>query len=174
MILDMFSDALKKTVDYEKALEKDMFRSKRKGQDPDAFNSGLSPPASPPTPQERKRQDDVVSAQNGSDLGSVSFDVGSCVETPFGKGKLVKKRRACYESTNGKKFLHLRVNEIVLDFGGTLYRPDPSSVTFNDSEESPTDESDTKTGESFSLDTESSYIGKFLLFGAFCKQNAPN
>ena len=66
-----------------------------------------------------------------------------------------------HKSSNGEKYVHLKVNEIVLDFGGTLYRPEPSSVTFKDSEEVPPDETDTKPSESFSLDTESSLIGTF-------------
>lgn len=150
MFLTMFSDALTKTVEHEKALEKDLFRARRQASNPDE-----SLPAAAPAPEI------VVEPETHAD--SDSCQVGACVDTPYGQGQLLKKRRDCYKGTDGPNYVHLKVNEIVLDFGGTLYRPDPNSVTIRDSEEPPTDETDKKAAKNVSLDLESNHIGKCLV-----------
>lgn len=154
--LTMFAEALTKTVEHEKSLEKDMFKAKRKSESP---TEPISPTASAPAPILVLEQEDAAPAEeDASGLGSKSFEVGTSIDTPYGNGTLVKKRRECHKSPDGNKYLHLKVNEIVLDFGGTLYRPDLSSVSFDDTEEISADETDTKPTDSFSL---SGGIGKF-------------
>lgn len=141
MFLSLFSDALTHTVEHERLLEKEMFRAKRK-----LTNGSHSPTLSPSSPTELALEADTETSVDlsAASFASDCFDVGAFYDTPYGKGQLTKTRRECYKNAKGKNFLHVTVHEIALDFGGTLYRPDPSSVALKDTDEISPDETDTK------------------------------
>ncbi|CAB9502026.1 inhibited guanine nucleotide-exchange protein [Seminavis robusta] len=131
MFLTMFADALTNSVALERSLEKDLFRTKTRGTE----SPFSSPPSSPPGGSETE--------------GSLSsrLEIGSVVDTPFGKGTLVSRRRKTHDEIDGQK--HVTVHQIALDFGGTLYQPDTSLVAFKHTDnESPAETHSKPNGNS--------------------------
>jgi hypothetical protein len=127
--IGVFAEALSKTVECERSLEKDLYRTRMKG---------MEAPAS---------QIKSLPEQLGSSFASESHEIdirgrGGEIDTAFGS----------HDNSNGHKNLHLTVQEVALDFGGTLSQPDISSVTFKDNDKVAVGDTDTNPNTITSLD----------------------
>ena len=123
MFLTIFANTMTKTVQHEKKLERDLLKARKQHSKESAFSQ--SDNILPQTSEDSDLDKPVVASDSQA--------IGSDVSTLYGDGKVVEKRKDCYASTvNEKKFTHLTVNVVELDFGAKLYRPDPSSVVLKD------------------------------------------
>jgi hypothetical protein len=145
----LFVEALSKTVEWERSLEKDLYRTRMKGMEGPTNSSQ-------PSAQSEQIASTLSSELPDIDIGEgtrpETLKIGAAVDTAFGKGRVVRYRRECHNSSKGQKFLHLTVQEIALDFGGTLFRPETSTVTFRDNDEVAVGDTDTNPNMNASLD----------------------
>ena len=164
MFLTMFANALTRTVQHEKKLERDLFRARNKSRESvlSSESDSVLPQVSedsdlgPPPKPESQAIDSEVSL-----VGEVILDTE--VSTPYGKGRIVENRKDCYENNaSGKKYTHVSVNVIDLDFGAKLYRPDPNSIALKDTAAENAEEQ-LATGLDL-LDLGDDPTGKFLCF----------
>lgn len=115
MILGMFSDALTKTVEHQISIERELFRARVKVH---------KMPMPRPEPLAAETSGD--SLMDGVIDGSPQVD--TIIYTQYGKGRVVTNRKDRHETSDGQNYQNVVVNEIALDFGGTLYRPDTRTV----------------------------------------------
>lgn len=77
---------------------------------------------------ELKEQASIDRKQLETDIDDESFDQ-RLIETPFGRGRIVRIRNDCYAAPAGVEGIKVAMNIVELDFGATLYQPIQGSLS---------------------------------------------
>jgi hypothetical protein len=109
-VLEGITSSMSLLVDIETCLKEKLIRSKSLVYGPKSMTNGEGKPLNAASAKQEEEEE----------LGEVVADV--IVYTPYGKGRLIRRRKDSFLCTNGDRHVVI-MNVIKLDFGGTLYRP---------------------------------------------------
>jgi Sec7-like guanine-nucleotide exchange factor len=107
IVINTFAHTLNDVVEIEICLKDELIRAKTQAYGVAAFTDGS------------------FHDEPEDEIGKVVSDV--IMYTPYGKGKLIERRKESYQLNFGK-VQTLVMNCVKLEFGGILYRPAPGSV----------------------------------------------